>query len=82
MMNGSRNEQNLPLIKGAADHNFYGDEVQVSAVQISFIDDACNKSSQEDFSKDLIDLGNDSMLVKVAKLDSNRKEISLDRSPF
>ncbi len=34
-------------------------------------------------SKDLIDLGNDSVLVKVARLDSARKDLSLEnRSPF
>ena len=54
----------------------------MSAVQISYIDDAGNKSSQEDLSKDLIDLGNDSVLVKAAKLGSGRKDISIDRSPF
>ena len=50
-------------------------------MQISYIDDAGNKSSQ-DFSKDLIDLGNESMMVKAAKIGSGRKDISIDRSPF
>jgi hypothetical protein len=79
MMNGSsRNDQNMQPVK---ESNPYGDEVQVSAVQISFIDDAGNKSSQ-DYSKDLIDLGNDSMMIKAAKLGSGRKDVSIDRSPF
>jgi len=82
-MNGSRNnDQNNQLAISKNENGFYGDEVlQVSAVQISYIDDAGNKSSQ-DFSKDLIDLGNESMMVKAAKIGSGRKDISIDRSPF
>ena len=80
MMNGSsRNDQNPIMPK--TENNFYGDEVQVSAVQISYIEDAGNKSSQE-FSKDLIELEGDSLLVKAAKMGSERKDISIDRSPF
>ena len=80
MMNGSsRNDQNPVMPK--TENNFYGDEVQVSAVQISYIEDAGNKSSQ-DFSKDLIELEGDSLLVKAAKMNSERKEFSIDRSPF
>ncbi len=79
MMNGSsRNDQNQ-ITK--TENNPYGDEMQVSAVQISYIDDLGNKSSQ-DLSKDLIDLGNDSVLIKAAKIGSGRKDISIDRSPF
>lgn len=45
MMNGSsRNDQN-PVMPQKTENNFYGDEVHVSAVQISYIEDAGNKSS-------------------------------------
>lgn len=78
MMNGSRSGDQNPNTK--IENNVYGEEVQVSAV-LSYIDDGGNKSSQ-DFSKDLIDLGNDSMLIKGSKMESCRKDISIDRSPF
>jgi hypothetical protein len=78
MMNGSRSVDHNPNTK--IENNAYGEEVQVSAV-LSYIDDGGNKSSQ-DFSKDLIDLGNDSMLIKGSKMESGRKDISIDRSPF